>query len=296
MTLVVLLNATLSVASATFTFGQQMELGILPPVILSQIFSALVFFSVAFMVGELTRRSSLSYILASAVFFTSQIAGIYLNLINTLTGNAFYLVVDRYLPTSPVDSLPVLVGQPSLPTGALPLLRLVGINSVETSIPLCIALIAVYAVVAIVLASGAVPAEGIALIPVAGIIVGNAMTANTLVGRRGFAALREEHDQYLAALSLGMRPAAAIDLSLHRRAPEALLPGLDQVSTTGLVTLPGAFIGVMLGGGTPVQAATTQALVLFGIMAAQTITVAVGERLIEARLLLPEDLEARLID
>jgi ABC-2 type transport system permease protein len=152
MTLVVLLNATLSVASATFTFGQQMELGILPPVILSQIFSALVFFSVAFMVGELTRRSSLSYILASAVFFTSQIAGIYLNLINTLTGNAFYLVVDRYLPTSPVDSLPVLVGQPSLPTGALPLLRLVGINSVETSIPLCIALIAVYAVVAIVLA------------------------------------------------------------------------------------------------------------------------------------------------
>jgi putative ABC transport system permease protein len=151
-------------------------------------------------------------------------------------------------------------------------------------------------VVAIVLASGAVPAEGIALIPVAGIIVGNAMTANTLVGRRGFAALREEHDQYLAALSLGMRPAAAIDLSLHRRAPEALLPGLDQVSTTGLVTLPGAFIGVMLGGGTPVQAATTQALVLFGIMAAQTITVAVGERLIEARLLLPEDLKARLID
>lgn len=151
-------------------------------------------------------------------------------------------------------------------------------------------------VVAIVLASGAVPAEGIALIPVAGIVVGNAMTANTLVGRRGFAALREERDQYLGALSLGMRPADAIDLSLHRRAPEALLPGLDQVSTTGLVTLPGAFIGVMLGGGTPVQAATTQALVLFGIMAAQTITVAVAERLIEARRLLPEDLKTSLID
>lgn len=151
-------------------------------------------------------------------------------------------------------------------------------------------------VVAIVLASGAVPAEGIALIPVAGIVVGNAMTANTLVGRRAFAALREEHQQYLGALSLGMAPADAIDLSLHRRAPEALLPGLDQVSTTGLVTLPGAFIGVMLGGGTPVQAATTQALVLFGIMAAQTITVAVAERLIEARKLLPEDLQKALID
>ena len=39
-----------------------------------------------------------------------------------------------------------------------------------------------------------------------------------------------------------------------------------------MVTLPGAFIGVMLGGGTPVQAATAQVLVLFGIMAAQTVT------------------------
>ena len=75
-----------------------------------------------------------------------------------------------------------------------------------------------------------------------------------------------------------------------------MLPGLDQVRTTGLVTLPGAFIGVMLGGGSPVQAATVQALVLFGIMAAQAITVAVAERLIEARRLLPADLRASLVD
>ena len=151
-------------------------------------------------------------------------------------------------------------------------------------------------VLVIVLGSGSVPFEGIAIIPVAGIVVGNAMTANTLVGRRAFAALREEHPQYEASLSLGMRPAEAIDLSIHRRAPEALLPGLDQVTTTGIVTLPGAFIGVMLGGGSPVQAATAQALVLFGIMAAQTITVLVAERLIEGRRLLPADLAMALID
>ncbi|MFL6106845.1 MAG: ABC transporter permease [Marmoricola sp.] len=151
-------------------------------------------------------------------------------------------------------------------------------------------------VLVIVLGSGAVPFKGIAIIPVAGIVVGNAMTANTLCGRRSFASLREEHAQYEASLSLGMRPADAIDLSIHRRAPEALLPGLDQVTTTGIVTLPGAFIGVMLGGGSPVQAATAQALVLFGIMAAQTITVVVGEHLIEGRRLLPADLRVALID
>lgn len=151
-------------------------------------------------------------------------------------------------------------------------------------------------VLATVLLSGAIPFEGIALIPVAGIIIGNAMTANTLVGRRAFAALEEEHTQYEACLSLGMSPADAISLIIHRRSPEALLPGLDQVSTTGVVTLPGAFIGVMLGGGTPVQAATAQVLVLFGIVAAQTVTVLVAEKLIARRLLVPSDLRATLTD
>lgn len=151
-------------------------------------------------------------------------------------------------------------------------------------------------VLVVVLLSGAIPMEGIAIIPVAGIIVGNAMTGHTLVGRRGFAALREEQSQYEACLSLGMLPAAAIGEIVHRRAPEALFPGLDQVKTTGVVTLPGAFIGVMLGGGSPVQAATAQALVLFGIMAAQTVTVGVAERLMSARRLLPADLRASLRD
>jgi putative ABC transport system permease protein len=151
-------------------------------------------------------------------------------------------------------------------------------------------------VLVVVFATGAIPWQGIAIIPVAGIIVGNAMTGHTLVGRRAFAALREERSQYEACLSLGMLPAQAISESIHRRAPEALLPGLDQVKTTGVVTLPGAFIGVMLGGGSPVQAATAQALVLFGIMAAQTVTVLVAERLIAARLLLPVDLRGALID
>ena len=151
-------------------------------------------------------------------------------------------------------------------------------------------------VVAVVLATRTIPPKGIALIPIAGIIVGNAMTAHTLVGRRAFAALREEHPQYEACLSLGMLPAQAVTEIVHRRAPEALLPGLDQVRTTGVVTLPGAFIGVMLGGGTPAQAATAQVLVLFGIMAAQTVTVGVAERLIAARRQLPSDLRTALID
>ena len=99
-------------------------------------------------------------------------------------------------------------------------------------------------VVAIMLLSGTVPPTGVALIPVVGIVIGNTMTVHTLVGRRTFAALREEHGQYEACLSLGLTSGQAVDEVIARRVPEGIVPSLDQVRTSGVVTLPGAFIGV----------------------------------------------------
>lgn len=150
-------------------------------------------------------------------------------------------------------------------------------------------------VIAILLASRTIPFKGIALIPVVGIVLGNTMTVHTLLGRRAFAALREERGQYEACLSLGLMPAQSIDEIIHRRVPEALVPSLDQVRTSGVVTLPGAFIGVMLGGGSAIQAATAQVLVLFAIMATQSVTAGVAARLIRSRRLLPLDLHASLV-
>lgn len=148
---IVTLNALLSIASATFVFGPQTELEILPLTLVAQAFSSLVFFSFAFMVGELMRRSSLSYILSSAVFFTSQILGIYLNLIFSLTGGDIYRIANLYLPTSPVDSLPLLLAQPSFPSTVLTLFRFGGASPVETSIPMSAALIAAYALSAVLI-------------------------------------------------------------------------------------------------------------------------------------------------
>ena len=146
----------------------------------------------------------------------------------------------------------------------------------------------------IILLTRTVPPTGAALIPVVGILAGNTMNGHTLTCRRAFSALREEKGQYEAALSLGLTRAQAVGEVVHRRVPEALIPGLDQVRTAGVVTLPGAFIGVLLGGGTPAQAAAAQILVLMGIMAAQTTTAVVAERLIGRALLLPADLKASL--
>ncbi len=149
-------------------------------------------------------------------------------------------------------------------------------------------------VLLVVLVSGSVPFTGLSVVPVSGILIGGVMNAHSLAGRRCFAALREERGQLDAGLSIGLPRPDAIGEIIHRRVPEALVPGLDQVRTAGVVTLPGAFIGVLLGGGSPAQAAAAQVLVLFGIMAAQTVTVGVQERFIRVGRLLPPDLIASL--
>lgn len=68
-------------------------------------------------------------------------------------------------------------------------------------------------------------------------------------------------------------------------AGQALVPALDQTRTVGLVTLPGAFVGVLLGGGSPVQAGATQLLVLVALLAVEAIAVAVTIELVSNGLL-----------
>lgn len=60
------------------------------------------------------------------------------------------------------------------------------------------------------------------------------------------------------------------------------MPGLDQTRTVGLVTLPGAFVGVLLAGASPVQAGAAQVLVLVGLLLVQSTAAAVVVELVAA--------------
>jgi ABC-type iron transport system FetAB permease component len=99
------------------------------------------------------------------------------------------------------------------------------------------------------------------------------MTAASLAGRR----LREElvtrRGEVEAALALGLPRRDAILEVTRPAAATALVPPLDQTRTVGLVTLPGAFVGVLLGGGTPLEAGAAQLLVLIGLLATEAIVV-----------------------
>jgi putative ABC transport system permease protein len=127
------------------------------------------------------------------------------------------------------------------------------------------------------------------VVALSGIVIGNTMTGATLAGRHllaGMIARREEIEGWLA---LGATSRQAIRDIARDAAGEALVPLLDQTRTTGLVTLPGAFIGALLGGADPTQAARFQLVVLASILASQAVVSTLIVHLLGAPTQLPAD-------
>jgi putative ABC transport system permease protein len=135
-------------------------------------------------------------------------------------------------------------------------------------------------VVAGMLAAGLVPMRGIAVIPVAGILIGGAMSATSLAGRRALDEITARYGEVEAALALGFLPRDAMLLIARPAAGQALVPALDQTRTVGLVTLPGAFVGVLLGGASPLAAGVTQLVVLVSLLAVEAVAIVVTIELV----------------
>jgi putative ABC transport system permease protein len=126
------------------------------------------------------------------------------------------------------------------------------------------------------------------LVAVSGIVVGGTMTAATLTGRRLLAGLRSRRDEVEGWLALGATPRQAVLPIAREAAAEALVPAIDQTRTVGLVTLPGAFVGALLGGASAIDAARFQIVVLVGLLCAESITAVVLARLLGAPRTLPD--------
>ena len=110
------------------------------------------------------------------------------------------------------------------------------------------------------------------LVAVSGIVLGGTMTAATLTGRRLADGLHRRRDEVEAWLSVGASMRQAVRAIARDAVFEAMVPALDQTRTVGLVTLPGAFVGALLGGASAVSAARVQIVVLVGLLCAEAIT------------------------
>lgn len=124
----------------------------------------------------------------------------------------------------------------------------------------------------VVFATGAVAFSPRYLLALGGIVIGNTMTVCTLMGRSLGSLFLSQRDEMEAWLSLGATPRRSALRAVRSAASTALIPSTDQTRTTGIVTLPGAFVGAVFAGASPIQAAQFQVVVLAAILAAGALT------------------------
>lgn len=125
------------------------------------------------------------------------------------------------------------------------------------------------------------------LIAVGGIVVGNAMTASTLAGRSFRSQSRLRAGEVEAWWAIGATSPLAFAEVSREAVRDAMVPNLDQTRSTGVVTLPGAFIGALFGGASPLEAGRFQIIVLAAIMLAQGVAAFVVTRRLSRMTALP---------
>ncbi|BAY44512.1 hypothetical protein SAMD00079811_21120 [Scytonema sp. HK-05] len=110
------------------------------------------------------------------------------------------------------------------------------------------------------------------VIPLAGIVLGNAMNAAALGGERLVSTINASHLEIETHLSLGATPQQAIVQYRKDAVRAGLIPTLNQMMVIGMVTLPGIITGQLLSGVNAREAASYQILIMFMIAFANLLT------------------------
>jgi putative ABC transport system permease protein len=150
------------------------------------------------------------------------------------------------------------------------------------------------AATAALLAVGAFAFTPRSAVPTAGILIGGAMAATTLTGRRLLESLRDEVPEIETRLALGDSARTALAPAIRRAVHTGLIPVIDQTRSVGLVTLPGTFVGLVLGGASAEEAAATQLVVLLALLAVELGSGLLLAELTQRAVILPGERVARV--
>lgn len=146
----------------------------------------------------------------------------------------------------------------------------------------------------VLLGLGVFPTSGRTVVPLAGMVIGNSLSATVLVGRRIVAEFTDFADEVEARLALGQTSTDAGRPYLRRAVRTALIPQIETTKATGIVFLPGAMVGLLLAGVQPLDAVRVQVAVMYlvlGSVATTTTVIAIG---LSRRLFTADDRLVRL--
>lgn len=130
---------------------------------------------------------------------------------------------------------------------------------------------AVLTLVVLVL-TGSIAFTPMQVIPISGMIAGNAMVAVGLCYNNLGQRFKGEQQKIQEMLSLGASPKFASAVLLRDSIRASLIPTIDAAKTVGLVSLPGMMSGLIFAGIDPVKAVKYQIMVTFMLLATASLS------------------------
>lgn len=133
--------------------------------------------------------------------------------------------------------------------------------------PLLIALaIAGASTLSLVVALGVFKPQARYLVPVGGMVIGNAMTAAAVALNRLGDDVHDNTAQIEATLALGATSTQAMRPIVTRSLRSGMIPLIDSTKTTGLIFFPGTMVGMLLAGAAPIDAVRLQLVLLYVLL------------------------------
>ena len=117
------------------------------------------------------------------------------------------------------------------------------------------------------------------LVPVGGMVIGNAMTAAAVALNRLADDVRTQRLRIEATLALGATSAEAAQGLVTRALRSGMIPLVDSTKTTGIVFFPGTMVGMLLAGAEPVDAVRLQLILLWTLMGSVAISAVIATSL-----------------
>jgi putative ABC transport system permease protein len=123
----------------------------------------------------------------------------------------------------------------------------------------------------LVVALGIFQPEPRYLVPVGGMVIGNAMTAAAVALNRLGEDVHDHAHRIEATLALGATSSQAVAPLVRRSLRSGMIALVDSTKTTGLIFFPGTMVGMLLAGADPSDAVRLQLILLYVLLGAVSI-------------------------
>ena len=144
-------------------------------------------------------------------------------------------------------------------------------------LPLLIALaLAGASTLGLVVALGIFEATPRYLVPVGGMVIGNAMTASAVALNRLGDEMHDSRPRIEATLALGATAREAAMPTVRRALRSGMITLVDSTKTTGLIFFPGTMVGMLLAGANPTDAVRLQLILLYVLLGSVSIAALVA--------------------